>query len=241
MRLTIGLLYPDLMNIYGDRGNTIALVNRCRWRGIDAEVVSLSLGKWDDVSAVDLFFFGGGQDQQQVDVSSDLQGEKGQRLVEAVENGAAMLAICGGYQLLGQYYRPHQGDDLPGLGLLDLRTLAGKRRFIGNVVVESQLGTLVGFENHSGRTYLGPRTTSLGRVIVGFGNNGEDGFEGAVYKSVYGCYLHGSLLPKNPHLADHLICLALRRRHGEVELCPVDDSLEWEAHRAAVERAKAVR
>jgi lipid II isoglutaminyl synthase (glutamine-hydrolysing) len=241
VKLTIGHLYPDLMNIYGDRGNILALVNRCRWRGFEAEVVRLSLGDWPDLSSIDLFFFGGGQDRQQVTVSSDLQGDKGRRLVDAAESSAAFLTICGGYQLLGHYYRPHRGDDLPGIGLLDLRTLAGNRRFIGNVVVESELGTLVGFENHSGLTYLGPSCRPLGRVVVGYGNNGRDHQEGVIYKNVYGCYLHGSLLPKNPHLTDHLIQVALNRRYGEVELSPLDDGLEWEAHRAAVERAKVVR
>lgn len=241
MKLIIGHLYPDLMNIYGDRGNILALVNRCRNRGIEVEVVNLSLGKWGDLSDVDLFFFGGGQDPQQVTVSGDLQGDKARRLVDLAEHDVVFLAICGGYQLLGQYYRPDQGSDLPGIGLLDLRTLAGRKRFIGNVVVESQLGTLVGFENHSGLTHLGPQCAPLGRVLVGFGNNGQDHQEGAVYRKVYGCYLHGSLLPKNPHLADHLIREALRRRHGEVDLPALDDSLEWQAHRAAMERAKAVR
>lgn len=236
MELTIGWLYPTKMNIYGDRGNVIALSRRAEWRGIPTRVVPIHIGE-PIPNDVDIFFFGGGQDQEQIAVSRDLQGAKGEALKAAVAEGAALLAVCGGYQLLGHEYRPHEGEPLPGIGLFDLTTVAGPERFIGNVVVDSEWGELVGFENHSGLTYLGPGVRPLGRVRVGRGNNGKDGTEGAVYRYAIGCYLHGALLPKNPRLADWLIAAGLRRRHGEVELPPLDDETEREAHASAVERA----
>ena len=240
MDLHIAFLYPDLMNIYGDRGNIIALQRRAEWRGIRVEVHALSLGDPLDITRDDFYFFGGGQDRQQIAVSQDLQARKGAQLKEAVEGGAVVLSICGGYQLLGHFYRPHDAPDLPGIGLFDLHTVAGSRRFIGNVVVETDFaGTLVGFENHSGLTYLGPGCRPLGRSVVGFGNNGQDGMEGARYKTAYGCYLHGSLLPKNPGLADYLLTQALARRHGPVTLAPLADDLEQAAFANAVARARA--
>jgi CobQ-like glutamine amidotransferase family enzyme len=240
MNLHIAFLYPDLMNIYGDRGNIIALQRRAEWRGIHVEVHYLSLGDELDIDRDDFYFFGGGQDRQQIAVSQDLQGRKGEQLKEAVERGAVVLSVCGGYQLLGHYYRPHDGADLPGIGLFDLHTTAGDRRFIGNVVIQTDfVGELVGFENHSGLTYLGPGSRPQGKSLVGYGNNGQDGYEGARYKTAYGCYLHGSLLPKNPHFADYLLGQALARRHGPVALDPIDDGLEAAAHANAVERAHA--
>ncbi len=242
MHLTIGWLYGTKMNIYGDRGNVLALEQRARWRGIPAETREIGLGEPipDDV---DIFFFGGGQDQEQIAVSADLQGEKGEALKAAVEDGAALLAVCGGYQLLGHEYRPHDGPALLGIGLFDLVTEAGSERFIGNIVVESPFGELVGFENHSGLTHLGPGTEPLGRVRVGRGNNGRDGTEGARYKHAVGCYMHGSLLPKNPDFADWLLAAGLSRRQGgtPVELPPLDDDLERAAHAAAVTRAVRTR
>jgi hypothetical protein len=190
---------------------------------------------------VDVFFFGGGQDQEQIAVSEDLKGAKGEALKAAVEAGAAILSVCGGYQLLGHEYRPHAGEPLPGIGLFDLTTVAGPERFIGNVVVESRWGELVGFENHSGLTYLGPGTEPMGRVRIGRGNNGRDGTEGAVSKHAVGCYLHGSLLPKNPRLADWLIATGLGRDRGPVELPPLLDDLEVVAHASAVQRAVKTR
>jgi CobQ-like glutamine amidotransferase family enzyme len=236
MRLTIGWLYGSKMNIYGDRGNVLTLAQRARWRGIDATIVEIGLGE-PIPSAVDLFFFGGGQDQEQIAVARDLQGAKGEALKAAVDEGAALLAICGGYQLLGHEYRPHDAEPLPGIGLFDLTTVAGSERFIGNVVVESEWGDLVGFENHSGLTTLGPDTRPMGRVRIGRGNNGRDGTEGAITKHAIGCYLHGALLPKNPALADWLIASGLSRRHGTVELAPLDDRLEHAAHVSALDRA----
>jgi lipid II isoglutaminyl synthase (glutamine-hydrolysing) len=239
-RLLIGWLYGTKMNIYGDRGNVLALAQRARWRGIAPEVREIGLREPipDDV---DIFFFGGGQDQEQVAVSRDLRGEKGERLKAAVDDGAALLAVCGGYQLLGHEYRPHAADPLPGIGLFDLVSEAGPERFIGNVVVDSQWGELVGFENHSGLTFLGERATPMGRVRVGRGNNGRDATEGAIYRHAVGCYLHGALLPKNPALTDWLIQAGLRRRYGTFDLAPLDDAVEGAAHESAVARAAKSR
>jgi CobQ-like glutamine amidotransferase family enzyme len=244
MRLRLVHLYPDLMSVYGDRGNVLALVRRAQWRGLDIEVGELSLGDTLDPGAADLIFFGGGQDREQAVVSPDFLQQKGPAVREAVERGAALLAVCGGYQLLGQTYTTVDGQELPGAGLFDVRSVPGPRRHIGNALIETDLDgtrrTLVGFENHSGRTYLGPDTPPLGRTVVGAGNNGEDGTEGAVYKSAIGCYLHGSLLPKNPWLADRLLADALAHRVGSrVDLAPLDDRLENEAHAAVAARVRA--
>jgi CobQ-like glutamine amidotransferase family enzyme len=236
-------LYPDLMSVYGDRGNVLALSRRAAWRDIDLEVSELTVGDSLNPEQVDLIFFGGGQDREQEVVSPDFLQQKGQAVREAVDLGAALLSVCGGYQLLGQSYTTVDGQELPGAGLFDVRSLPGPKRHIGNVLVETDLDgqrrTLVGFENHSGRTYLGPSTRPLGRAVVGAGNNGEDHTEGAVYKGAIGCYLHGSLLPKNPWLADRLLATALRHRLGEpVELAPLDDRLEEDAHQAMAERIR---
>lgn len=239
MDLRIVHLYPDLMSIYGDRGNVIALQQRARWRGIDVDVRAHGAGTQLDHEWADLYFFGGGQDQGQDVVGEDLQGLNGARLRDGIASGAGALAICGGYQLLGHEYIPEDAPAIPGLGLLDVRTKAGKRRFVGNLLVESELGALVGFENHSGKTYLGPAARPLGHVIVGNGNNGEDKTEGAVQGRVIGCYLHGSLLPKNPWLADLLIAWALERRHGTTTLATLDDSAESAARDQAMEVARA--
>ena len=197
LRFTIGWLYPTKMNIYGDRGNVIALQRRAEWRGLETSVAHVGIG--DPIpDDIDVFFFGGGQDEQQIAVSKDLQGLKGEAIAAAIESGAGMLSVCGGYQLLGHEYRPHAAEALPGIGLFDLVTEAGPERFIGNVVIESQWGDLVGFENHSGLTKLGDGQDPMGRVKIGRGNNGVDGTEGAIYRNAIGCYLHGSLLPKNP-------------------------------------------
>jgi CobQ-like glutamine amidotransferase family enzyme len=237
-------LYPDLMSVYGDRGNIITLVRRAQWRGFDVEVRDLSLGDRLDADDVDLIFFGGGQDREQSVVSPDFLQQKGEAVRQAVEGGAALLSVCGGYQLLGRSYTTVDGQELPGAGLFDVRSVPGPRRHIGNVLIETDLDggtrrTLVGFENHSGRTYLAPTMRPLGRTVVGAGNNGEDGSEGAVYQAAIGCYLHGSLLPKNPWLADWLLSAALRHRLGEpVALEPLDDHLEVEAHEAVEARIR---
>ncbi|MGH3473148.1 MAG: type 1 glutamine amidotransferase [Nocardioidaceae bacterium] len=237
MTLMIGWLYASRMNIYGDRGNVIALSQRARWRGIDVAVRLVDIGE-PLTDEIDLYFFGGGQDQMQKSVAEDLQGGKGQRLCEAVDAGAALLAVCGGYQLLGHAYHPHAAPPMPGVGLFDVTTEAGTDRFIGNVIVDSQWGELVGFENHSGRTHLGVTAAPMGRVRVGQGNNGVDRTEGVVHRAAVGSYLHGSLLPKNPVLTDWLLEAAVRRRQPGVALAPLDDRLEDRAHSTAVARAR---
>jgi len=243
-RLVIGWLYPDLMNIYGDRGNILTLARRAEWRGFDVRIVELGKGAHEGIDEVDIFFFGGGQDREQAIVYDDLLEFKAEPLGRALAGGAAMLAVCGGYQLLGHYYQTAEGERFDGLGLVDLRTEAGPTRCIGDVVVDvKDLGleppTLVGFENHSGRTFLGEGLTPLGRVLVGSGNNGEDGGEGVINGAIVGTYLHGSLLPKNPHLADALVAAALRRRGIEEPLSRLDDRLELDAHRRILDRELA--
>jgi len=240
--LRIAHLYADEMNIYGDRGNILTLTRRAEWRGIRVEVRAIGRGPSPDLSDIDLIFWGGGQDRDQELVFTDAAAHKVQAIRAAIDAGTVVLAVCGGYQLLGEYYVTADGKQLPGLGLVDLRTVPGSRRNIGNIVIEtSGLGltppTLVGFENHSGKTYLGPGLQPLGRVIRGAGNNGEDGFEGVAAGNVFGTYLHGSLLPKNPHLADLLLSRALGRR-GLSRLEPLDDSVEMSAHRSVRERVK---
>ena len=241
-QLTIAHLYPDQMNIYGDRGNILTLLQRAHWRDIGVRVDAVTPGSDVDWAAYDIAFFGGGQDSGQALIAEDFVGRQATGLRTAVEDGLVMLAICGGYQLLGHYFLTHTGEKLPGIGVLDVHTVGGDRRLIGNIVVDwiepgAAPRRLVGFENHSGRTHLGTGVQPLGRVIRGYGNNGEDGTEGAVYRNVHGCYMHGSLLPKNPHFADHLIDLALRRRYGSnTVLAPLDDRLELTAHAVMVER-----
>ena len=241
-RFTVGWLYPDLMNIYGDRGNILTLLKRAEWRGFETKLVELSRGTTAQMDEVDVFFFGGGQDREQALVYEDLLEFKQPPLEQAVSNGAMVLAVCGGYQLLGHYYQTAEGEKFPGIGMIDLRTEAGKKRFIGDVVVDTDIETLnpktlVGFENHSGRTYLGPKARPLGKARLGYGNNGSDGMEGCLQGTVLGTYLHGSLLPKNPHLADYLIRNALIRR-GVDELSPLDDSVELAAHERILLRAQ---
>ena len=240
MVFNIGWLYPTKMNIYGDRGNVIALERRATWRGLTAHVHEIGIG--DPIPpGIDAFFFGGGQDQQQVAVARDLAGAKGDAIKNAIDDGASLLAVCGGYQLLGHEYRPHAAEPLSGIGLFDLTTVAGPERFIGNVIIESQWGDLVGFENHSGLTHLGNGQAPMGRVKVGRGNNGVDGTEGAIYRNAIGCYLHGSLLPKNPGVTDWLIASSLARRDPDFVLAPLTDTVEAHARETAIERAVATR
>ena len=237
LTLRLGHLYPSLMNVYGDRGNITCLQRRCRLRGIDLQVTSLDLGEGLEPEAFDLLFIGGAQDREQRVVAADLTQAKGAALREAVEDGAVFLGVCGGYQLAGRFYRGAAGEELAGAGVFDLYTLhpgAGAKRLIGNLVAEWEDYTLVGFENHGGRTYLGPGVEPLARVVHGYGNDGASGFEGARYRNAFGSYLHGPLLPKNPAFADRLISLALERRYGEATLAPLDDALELQAHAAAL-------
>lgn len=254
LRLTLAHLYPEQMNIYGDRGNVAVLQRRCAWRGIDLCVTPVEVGTAIDWRECDLAFFGGGQDSNQALIADDFLRRQSEGLARAIEDGLVMLAICGGYQLLGHYFLTHNGEKLPGVGVLDVHTVGGKRRLIGNIVIEWEQAPgdaavissapgrhepqlLVGFENHSGRTYHGPRVRSLGRVRAGFGDNGEDRTGGAVYRNTIGCYLHGALLPKNPALADAMLHTALRRRYGSgIILAPLDDGLELEARRVMVAR-----
>jgi len=238
MELRVLALYPEQMNIYADRGNILFLQRRCEWRGIGFSYVAAGPGDGLDASAHDLIYIGGGQDRDQKLVAGDMVATKRQGLAEAVDDGAVVLAVCGGYQLLGHSYQ--LGDErIPGLGIADLETVREEgKRLIGNVAIEADLGrgpvTLAGFENHGGRTYLGEGATPLGRVLKGFGNNGKDGFEGVRRLNLFGTYLHGPLLPKNSALADRLIQLALARREGaEPELDPLDDTLEAAAHASA--------
>ncbi len=233
-RFTVGWLYPDLMNIYGDRGNILTLTKRAEWHGFESRVLELGRGSSDAMADVDVFFFGGGQDREQALIYEDLIQHKREALEAAIDDGAQILAVCGGYQLLGHYYQTADGERYDGIAMIDVRTEAGNKRFIGDVVVAANLdtltpSTLVGFENHSGRTFLGPKAKPLGKVMVGRGNNGSDRTEGCVQGGVIGTYLHGSLLPKNPQLADYLILKALERR-GVGELSRLDDSAELAAH-----------
>jgi len=236
--LVLAHLYPAEMNIYGDRGNVLALRRRLEWRGIGVRVVDVGPGDPFDLREADLLFGGGGQDAGQVIVAADLQ-DRGDTVIDAVDDGVVLLAICGTYQLLGRRFVTAEGDDLPGIGLFDLETVAGPPgdRLIGNVVIDSPFGRLVGFENHGGRTHLAAGQDPLGQVVAGHGhgNNGRTGDEGAIRHNAIGTYLHGPLLPKNPRLADELLLRALRR-HGIEELAPLDDSIELAAATAAARR-----
>lgn len=237
LKISIAHLYPKLLNLYGDMGNITALTKRCEWRGIQVEFEQINIG--DSIKNHDLYFIGGGQDKQQEEVAQELFSHKSELLAQR-DDGAVFLGICGGYQLFGHYYQPHEKDKLVGISLMDAYTVAGNKRFIGNVTVKTDFlepNTLVGFENHSGLTYLQGDTKPLGVVSVGNGNNGSDGFEGGRYKNVFGTYLHGSLLPKNPHFADYLISLALEKRYGEkITLSKLDDKFELEAHNSVINK-----
>ncbi len=216
LTLTLGHLYPDQLNLYGDRGNILTLQRRCQQRGIQLRVVGLGMGDALAPDEYDMLFIGGGQDKEQAPVAQDLAEMKGIGLWAAIEDGMPVLAVCGGFQLLAHYYRPAEGPDMRGLGVFDAWTIhkgPHVARCIGDIAIRWNDQTLVGFENHGGRTYLGT-SKPLGKVLKGFGNNAEDHTEGAMYRNAYGTYLHGSLLPKNPHFADHLINLALRRTYG---------------------------
>lgn len=235
-KLTIGWLYPELMSTYGDRGNIIVLKKRCEWRGIKVDVINLDLHfNPNRLSQCDLFFMGGAQDRQQQIVADDLFKKK-EALKKMIDDGIPGLYICGAYQFLGKYYRDADGTVINGLGILDLHTKnpgVSFSRLIGNVAVRLLNGkTIVGFENHGGRTYLGKSVKPLGKVIKGFGNNGEDQTEGAIYKNSFCSYLHGPILPKNPEFADLLIKLALEKKYGSpINLSPLNNSLENQARK----------
>ena len=234
--LRLAYLYPDLMNLYADRGNVTCLQQRCAWRGIELRVTTVA---WGDAltEPQDIYAIGGGQDRQQRAASEGLTHRHAERIGRDVADGAALLAVCGGYQLMGRSYRDADGTELAGLGIFDMETVhpgSGVARCIGNIACRWRGKHLIGFENHGGRTYLGAGARPLAEVVRGFGNNGEDGSEGAVAGTAVGTYLHGSLLPKNPHLADHLLTVALRRVAPEFALPPLNDDVEWRAHRAAL-------
>jgi lipid II isoglutaminyl synthase (glutamine-hydrolysing) len=238
MELRLLSLYPEQMNIYADRGNILFLQRRCEWRGIGFEHASAGPGERFDPGAHDFLYLGGGQDRDQRAVAADMVGSKRAEIAAAADDGAVILAVCGGYQLLGHSYELGE-ERLPGLGLVELETVRKPGpRLIGNVAIEVDLGDgprlVAGFENHGGRSFLGADATPLGRVVRGFGNNGEDGYEGVRRGNLIGTYLHGPLLPKNAWLADELIARALERRHGErPEMEPLDDSMERAAHESA--------
>jgi CobQ-like glutamine amidotransferase family enzyme len=236
-RIRVGHLYPDNLNIYADRGNIAVLERRLAWRGHELEVTAVSMGDRLPADA-DLFYVGGGQDREQALVAQDLHG-RADELREAVAGGIAGLAVCGGYQLLGRFYRDVAGSELPGVGILPLHTIAGERRMIGDVLLDCDGRSLAGFENHAGRTILDPDAEPLGRVVSGFGNDGESGFEGCRAGRVVGTYLHGPLLPRNPWFADRVLEQALAHRTGdEIRLEPLEDELELAAQRVSAERAR---
>jgi CobQ-like glutamine amidotransferase family enzyme len=236
-------LYPKLLSVAGDRGNLFALMQRCAWRGIRCSVTEADVGALPDFTQCDLILVHGGQDREMTVAAQDLAAKAGS-IRDAIESDAVVLAVCAGYQLLGQYYAPPAGPPIEGLGVLDVVTEGGPARFIGHVVVECDLKSgglpqLTGFENHSGRTYLGSGAQPLGRVLAGSGNNGEDGTEGARYREVYATYLHGPVLPKNPWLADHLLARALAHRYTDFgPLAPLTDHAEARAHAAALRLAR---
>ena len=244
MRIRVGHLYPEYLNIYADRGNIAVLARRAALRGHELEVMSISVGDEVRPDRHDLLYIGGGQDREQALIAPDLAA-KGPAIEAAVVGGAALLAVCGGYQLLGRGYLGRHGDSMPGIGLFPHETVAGEKRMIGDVLLECELEpgeprTIAGFENHAGRTRLDPGAVPLGRVVAGFGNDGESGYEGVRVGRALGTYLHGPLLPRNPWLADWLLSQALAHSTGgdPPELEPLPDRLEAEAHRVSAQRAR---
>jgi len=243
VKIVVGHLYPEYLNIYADRGNIAVLERRAAWRGIGFDYRPVTLGDTLRPGEHDLLYIGGGQDREQALIAPDLAA-RGDALQEAAAGGAVVLAVCGGYQLLGRFYRDRAGVELPGVGLFGHETVAGERRMIGDVLLECELEPgrprpLAGFENHAGRTLLDPDAVPLGRVVAGFGNDGRSGFEGCRLGRAIGTYLHGPLLPRNPWLADWLLAEALGHATGSAPtLEPLDDELESEAEAVAAERAR---
>ncbi len=230
MIIRIAHLYPDMLNLYGDRGNIIALTERMKARQIDVHTDAITMGKSFNADDYDILFIGGGQDFEQDVLLDDLKKGKDAEINKAIHNGTVMLAICGGYQMLGKYYKTYDGKMLEYMGALDFYTEGKEERMIGNYAYKTKEGIeVVGFENHSGRTYLGKGVEPLGKMIKGFGNNGEDGTEGVRFKNTFGTYSHGPVLPKNPDFADLLISKAIENKYGKSDLAPLDDSLEAKA------------
>lgn len=241
MELNICHLYPDILNLYGDRGNIITMKRRLEGRGIKVNIDECSIGQQLNADKYDIFFIGGGQDFEQEVLLRDLSSGKAQDIRTAVEEEKTFLAICGGYQMLGEYYKTWDGVQLDFIGAIGVHTIGAKERMIGNYMFrttpESGDTVVVGFENHSGKTYLSEQVAPLGMMLSGNGNNGEDKTEGARYKNVFGTYSHGSLLPKNPVLCDFILQTALNHRYDGAEpLTPLDDTLELNAHRYMQER-----
>lgn len=244
MELNICHLYPDILNLYGDRGNVLCMEKRLQWRGINVTTTGISIGQTLRASDYDLFFIGGGQDFEQEVLLQDLNGGKADEIKAAVNDGKTFLAICGGYQMLGAYYKTWDGQQCDFLGALDLYTIGRKERMIGNYLFtcdDLNGQTVVGFENHSGKTYLGSSVRPMGNVLKGCGNNGEDGTEGARFNNVFATYSHGCLLPKNPLLCDLLLKTALIGKYGDAELTPLDDTLEQNAHSYMEHRLLSVK
>ena len=237
MELNICHLYPDLLNVYGDIGNILILKQRAEKRGIKVNVSNISINDEFKAQDFDIVFFGGGQDYEQSIVSTDLVENKKEEIQKYIEENKVFLSICGGYQLLGKTYATATGEVLEGLGILDIHTKASKDRLIGNCIIYNEAfdETYVGFENHSGKTYIGD-LTPLGIVKHGYGNNGEDKGEGCIYKNTFCTYFHGSLLSRNPELSDRLLSLALNNKYDEVTLAPLDDSMELNAKKHILNR-----
>ncbi|MGB8957004.1 MAG: hypothetical protein WCC10_16655 [Tumebacillaceae bacterium] len=229
MQLRIGHLYPDLLDLYSDRGNVIILEKRAAWRGLSVTVDQISLGHEPRLRDYDILLMGGGMDREQGIVASDLQKRR-DNLADAVGTGTVVIGICGGYQLLGNYFETNGGQRIPGLGLLDIETVGGKKRMVGNVVAEMEIDgeklPIIGYENHSGATVLGLNVQPMMKIVKGFGNDGTSGWEGVRQGTIFGTYLHGPLLAKNPKLADYLITLALRRHDMSFTLDSLNDDLE---------------
>jgi CobQ-like glutamine amidotransferase family enzyme len=239
--IRVGHLYPDYLNIYADRGNIAVFARRAAWRGHALEVDAIGMKDAIVPGAHDLYYVGGGQDREQYLVAENLAAKRDPLISAVVEGGAALLAVCGGYQLLGRGYKGFHGEDMPGVGLLPLDTVAGETRMIGDVLLESDLvGPIAGFENHAGRTKLDPGAEPLGRVVSGFGNDGESGYEGCRLGRAIGTYLHGPLLPRNPRLADWLLAQALAHRSGgeAPDFEPLPDELESQAFAVSADRAR---
>ena len=236
MKLKICHMYNDVLNLYGDRGNVLCMRKRLNWRGIDAEIVKLPVGEFATLADCDIVFIGGGQDFEQEVLLDDLHRGKDSEIKAAIEDGVSFLTICGGYQMMGNFYETYDHVRCDFIGAVDLHTVGSKQRMIGNYKFQcsDSMGgsVVVGFENHSGKTWLGNGVEPLGRVLAGFGNNGEDGTEGVHYKNLIGTYSHGPLLPKNPELCDIIVLTALSRKYGITELEKLDDTAETEAHDA---------
>jgi lipid II isoglutaminyl synthase (glutamine-hydrolysing) len=239
--IRVGHLYPEYLNIYADRGNIAVFARRAAWRGHELSVDAIGMGDPIVPGAHDLYYVGGGQDREQALVAENLAAKAAPLISAVVDGGAALLAVCGGYQLLGRGYKGFHGEDMPGVGLLPLDTVAGDTRMIGDVLLDTELvGPVAGFENHAGRTRLDAGAVPLGRVVSGYGNDGASGHEGCVLGRAVGTYLHGPLLPRNPRLADWLLAQALAHRTGgePPELEPVGDELEAQAFDVSAERAR---